>query len=117
MRAHASALSSVSWGGEAGGRRFPRRGKNLIAPRHSFDLEHAIDLEHQITQVERFGEDACLGHRASGLQRHGREAGDEHHARIGHNLGAALRSEEHTSELQSLMRNSYAVFCLKTKTN
>src|SRR3546814_1520281 len=27
------------------------------------------------------------------------------------------RSEEHTSELQSLMRNSYAVFCLKTKKN
>src|SRR3546814_10592890 len=26
---------------------------------------------------------------------------------------AAYRSEEHTSELQSLMRNSYAVFCLK----
>src|SRR3546814_1577207 len=29
-------------------------------------------------------------------------------------LGEA-RSEEHTSELQSLMRNSYAVFCLKKK--
>src|SRR3546814_5143971 len=28
----------------------------------------------------------------------------------------ASRSEEHTSELQSLMRNSYAVFCLKNKT-
>src|SRR3546814_9194645 len=28
-----------------------------------------------------------------------------------------MRSEEHTSELQSLMRNSYAVFCLKKKTN
>src|SRR3546814_8576638 len=28
---------------------------------------------------------------------------------------ALLRSEEHTSELQSLMRNSYAVFCLKKK--
>src|SRR3546814_2699076 len=27
------------------------------------------------------------------------------------------RSEEHTSELQSLMRSSYAVFCLKKKTN
>src|SRR3546814_7463476 len=27
------------------------------------------------------------------------------------------RSEEHTSELQSLMRNSYAVFCLKKKRN
>src|SRR3546814_5262342 len=28
---------------------------------------------------------------------------------------ATVRSEEHTSELQSLMRISYAVFCLKTK--
>src|SRR3546814_5493440 len=31
------------------------------------------------------------------------------------NLLAAGRSEEHTSELQSLMRISYAVFCLKKK--
>src|SRR3546814_7159212 len=30
-------------------------------------------------------------------------------------LSSADRSEEHTSELQSLMRISYAVFCLKTK--
>src|SRR3546814_9296186 len=30
-------------------------------------------------------------------------------------LAARRRSEEHTSELQSLMRISYAVFCLKTK--
>src|SRR3546814_7605642 len=29
--------------------------------------------------------------------------------------GTKDRSEEHTSELQSLMRNSYAVFCLKNK--
>src|SRR3546814_1144391 len=29
--------------------------------------------------------------------------------------GEGPRSEEHTSELQSLMRNSYAVFCLKNK--
>src|SRR3546814_6941942 len=28
-----------------------------------------------------------------------------------------LRSDEHTSELQSLMRHSYAVFCLKKKSN
>src|SRR3546814_2937289 len=33
-----------------------------------------------------------------------------------HRTGVA-RSEEHTSELQSLMRISYAVFCLKKKTN
>src|SRR3546814_7853859 len=30
--------------------------------------------------------------------------------------GQLVRSEEHTSERQSLMRNSYAVFCLKTQT-
>src|SRR3546814_8475886 len=30
---------------------------------------------------------------------------------------ARIRSEEHTSELQSLMRISYAVFCLKKKNN
>src|SRR3546814_7281425 len=30
--------------------------------------------------------------------------------------GCRMRSEEHTSELQSLMRISYAVFCLKKKT-
>src|SRR3546814_6922024 len=37
------------------------------------------------------------------------EAGDQ--------LLANIRSEEHTSELQSLMRISYAVFCLKKKKN
>src|SRR3546814_8405004 len=30
-------------------------------------------------------------------------------------IGTPVRSEEHTSELQSLMRISYAVFCLKKK--
>src|SRR3546814_8315042 len=34
-----------------------------------------------------------------------------------HSLAFTGRSEEHTSELQSLMRISYAVFCLKQKTN
>src|SRR3546814_4405981 len=34
---------------------------------------------------------------------------------VGVLLFAQLRSEEHTSELQSLMRISYAVFCLKKK--
>src|SRR3546814_6663549 len=44
---------------------------------------------------------ACLGHVLQG------EVG----------AGASKRSEEHTSELQSLMRISYAVFCLKQKHN
>src|SRR3546814_7937164 len=36
-------------------------------------------------------------------------------ARAAGDRPAAIRSEEHTSELQSLMRISYAVFCLKKK--
>src|SRR3546814_10620035 len=32
-----------------------------------------------------------------------------------HEAPKVIRSEEHTSELQSLMRTSYAVFCLKKK--
>src|SRR3546814_8953956 len=32
-------------------------------------------------------------------------------------VGGLVRSEEHTSELQSLMRISYAVFCLKKQTD
>src|SRR3546814_9700124 len=35
---------------------------------------------------------------------------------LGGQLNELRRSEEHTSELQSLMRISYAVFCLKKKT-
>src|SRR3546814_9195131 len=35
----------------------------------------------------------------------------------GDSVACLQRSEEHTSELQSLMRISYAVFCLKKKTN
>src|SRR3546814_9691512 len=40
----------------------------------------------------------------------GREAGSDQHG-----FARSQRSEEHTSELQSLMRISYAVFCLKKK--
>src|SRR3546814_7282909 len=48
------------------------------------------------------------------------DAGDDEHAGIAAQAYArsevGVRSEEHTSELQSLMRISYAVFCLKKKT-
>src|SRR3546814_4538198 len=43
------------------------------------------------------------------------EPGERHRARIDRLADAAPRSEEHTSELQSLMRISYAVFGLKKK--
>src|SRR3546814_7204674 len=41
--------------------------------------------------------------------------GIERHAHVIVGSEQDRRSEEHTSELQSLMRNSYAVFCLKKK--
>src|SRR3546814_9115280 len=41
--------------------------------------------------------------------------GSRAHDLAAHDLKHLLRSEEHTSELQSLMRISYAVFCLKKK--
>src|SRR3546814_5114687 len=60
-----------------------------------------------------------LGLAARRLQRFEEIVLARHHS---HALAAAAggsldhqRSEEHTSELQSLMRNSYAVFCLKKK--
>src|SRR3546814_6886274 len=39
----------------------------------------------------------------------------DHHRLGERDVGGGERSEEHTSELQSLMRISYAVFCLKKK--
>src|SRR3546814_1665371 len=49
---------------------------------------------------------ACLSHASSAAGRRGQW--QNHGCRL-------CRSEEHTSELQSLMRISYAVFCLKKK--
>src|SRR3546814_7530456 len=75
-----------------------------------------------VVPVQRFGE--CRGHIAL---RHGSEMGDglQQQREYGkpHRTPPAaacagriqLRSDEHTSELQSLMRISYAVFCLKKK--
>src|SRR3546814_4560593 len=41
--------------------------------------------------------------------------GEVHDQNLLQPLLSSVRSEEHTSELQSLMRSSYAVFCLKIK--
>src|SRR3546814_4452156 len=55
----------------------------------------------------------CRYHRRTLWRRAGRDDGRTR--RGGAAAGGGLRSEEHTSELQSLMRISYAVFCLKKK--
>src|SRR3546814_6791861 len=51
---------------------------------------------------------------ARGKQRHDANVVLRHASPEG--MSRQTRSEEHTSELQSLMRKSYAVFCLKKKT-
>src|SRR3546814_10631577 len=61
-------------------------------------------FREQAVRQTRCGKAAPRRTRQAGLP--GRSARDRHQYR-------RLRSEEHTSELQSLMRISYAVFCLK----
>src|SRR3546814_8264982 len=68
-------------------------------------------------------ERGCAWLRAKGLSRRGqarspapgRESGRARRLRADPAERLRTRSEEHTSELQSLMRISYAVFCLKKK--
>src|SRR3546814_6033305 len=80
--------------------------------RHAPTLPVAVfDLrEHRLGRYAAVAEDAVQLARPL-VERHPRlEAGERaHQVRVGE------RSEEHTSELQSLMRISYAVFCLKKK--
>src|SRR3546814_7721727 len=82
-----------------------RRGddEELIFGRR-FDTEKHLAREHEGAEVQRA---AVEGREPAGIGGDGfLHRRDEH-----------LRSEEHTSELQSLMRNSYAVFCLQKKKN
>src|SRR3546814_2570487 len=60
---------------------------------------------------DRIGE--TIDYRA--LVREAQKLSDEGHFELIETFICELRSEEHTSELQSLMRISYAVFCLKKK--
>src|SRR3546814_3407155 len=60
--------------------------------------------------------------RAAACRHHGPDSGRQCRDVVEHGqrrevVAATGRSEEHTSELQSLMRISYAVFCLKKKKN
>src|SRR3546814_2626934 len=80
---------------------------------------HARDIEHfgVLRDVRMFG--AGIDAQVTHLLAPQRPARDHALDRLfEHALGEAAfehRSEEHTSELQSLMRISYAVFCLKKK--
>src|SRR3546814_5527006 len=96
------------------------------APTEIYPYEHTLSLHHALPSSAA----SSLGGRAALLarRRHPRRHRDrrDRRPRIGPAAArdverrpvigrGADRSEEHTSELQSLMRISYAVFCLKKK--
>src|SRR3546814_4279948 len=77
-------------------------------------LQNGVDLGKVAVALQHDGVDAALHHGADLLQLARRlVVGGRHQQAV---AGQLERSEEHTSELQSLMRISYAVFCLKKKT-
>src|SRR3546814_3623971 len=78
------------------------------------DKAHERGLQRQDFPQEPSFQGVPLGHRQSPLPTLGRMTPENPHAETA-SLGEFHRSEEHTSELQSLMRISYAVFCLKKK--
>src|SRR3546814_8115790 len=80
---------------------------DLDRPRRIADVEDAQAPEPLWARILGYTPKAAIDPAAGLLDRHDEDvAGDRH---------VPLRSEEHTSELQSLMRISYAVFCLKKK--
>src|SRR3546814_1855019 len=91
-------------------------------------LVHHVHVEHRDVDVRRvFLGDGLVGDGAGHQDQHQRQddrpavgeggVDDRVHDARSFSVSAmvASRSEEHTSELQSLMRISYAVFCLKKK--
>src|SRR3546814_6921926 len=87
--------------------RFDAPGRGLLGEGVESGLVELDDVDPRRFELARLGvQQLGEGHR------HVRAAAV---VRVGD--GVADRSEEHTSELQSLMRISYAVFCLKKKTH
>src|SRR3546814_5212749 len=83
--------------------RFLERRRHLVLD----DLDARLVADHLVTLLDRAGAADVEAHGGVELQRIAASRGFR---RAVHD--ADLRSEEHTSELQSLMRISYAVFCL-----
>src|SRR3546814_8040411 len=104
--------------------------RDLHVLTHSFPIRRSSDLQHLIRSIVAIRNDGGVvlknGKRVMpdpilvgrSLDKVAALASKYGIERYTDDLDAALknkRSEEHTSELQSLMRISYAVFCLKTK--
>src|SRR3546814_3490710 len=76
---------------------------------HLLEQRNYLYLAHSKLRPCSFGPELLLGAAPAEIQ------GEARIRRGGEAIWRKPRSEEHTSELQSLMRISYAVFCLKKK--
>src|SRR3546814_7640073 len=83
--------------------------------RRSSDLPGLLTMETAMTTVNPVHSLPAAIHTPSAPYLTNDEAGA--YLRLSPRTLEKMRSEEHTSELQSLMRISYAVFCLKKKTS
>src|SRR3546814_7650801 len=99
----------------------PRRSHSRPIPQVGISLAPCPKIRHHLTSTRRHKADLTLsGRQRRQTTRHpAGHAGREGHVtflvtRIRSSVHC-FRSEEHTSELQSLMRISYALFCLKKK--
>src|SRR3546814_6382952 len=93
---------------------FNSRNPNFLSGYESTRLFTKAETTYYLAAHE-FGHCAAL-HQASLGNMKAIAVGEEHELFADqYALAFFLRSEEHTSELQSLMRISYAVFCLKKK--
>src|SRR3546814_5575826 len=92
--------------------------ERALRPAQDFDALDVVDVEHrglgavQIDVVE-IDADALFEARDRVLLADAADAGAERRVRAARDFERGVRSEEHTSALQSLMRISYDVFCLK----
>src|SRR3546814_4121021 len=97
------------------GVRKDRLGRAFRLAHTAIDAFIGVDDQHVLALVE-----AIHGANLDAIHIFAADAGVGDHIGHGRNsfifpFGIRTRSEEHTSELQSLMRISYAVFCLKKK--
>src|SRR3546814_15119570 len=84
--------------------------------RHTLSLHDALPISRPAT-APRAARIGCRRRSRSRGSFRACEAGSRSASAPSCSRPPACRSEEHTSELQSLMRISYAVFCLKKKNN
>src|SRR3546814_3793042 len=85
---------------------------DVVAEAHARFADRAPRRPHPVQRLPAIRDVRCP---ASGVGFGLHDDIDAERVHATHVADAQVRSEEHTSELQSLMRTSYAVFCLKKK--